>query len=181
MRKERREAALPSDTRTYEYGEGAASERKGDKQTMSKTAVMASKEVQKRGSALGAEHNTAEDIGTLDASEINELVEFMETDDSADIKPQRLEEDDDSESVRRLYVNPKHIVPKAKKQKYTSTRAVVRREAEEETGSKSRWLITACRSCGDMLRFRSDQPKPSTCGKPQCIERFEVRNKNKVV
>ena len=180
MKREKIGTALASDTRAYEYGEGTTSMNKGGRQVMSKNVIMVSKEVQKHESALGAEHNTAEDIGTLDTTEIDELIEFMEVDDSANIIPQRLEEDDDTESVRRLYMNPKHIVPKAKGPKSTSTRAVVRKEREEETRPKSRWLITACRFCGDMIRFRSDEPKPPTCGKPQCIERLEERNKNKM-
>ena len=147
---------------------------------MNKNTVMEAKVVEKNESALEEERTTDEDMDTLDAGTINELLEYMEGDDSADVIPQRPEEDDDSEVVQRLYVNPKHIVPKAKKPKYASTRAVARAEPEEGTGPRSRWLITGCRSCGDMVRFRSDQPKPSTCGKPQCIEKFEERNRNKV-
>jgi len=181
VRREKIGANLPADTRAYEYGQGTASEGKGDRQTMRKSSAMDSKEVQKHESAFDAENNEVEDIELLDDIEISELIELMEVDDSVDTISQRLEEDDDSESVQRSYVNPRHMVPKAKKPRYISKRTFTSEETKEETTIvKSRWLISSCRSCGDIIRFRADQPQPPTCGKPQCIERFEERNKNKV-
>jgi hypothetical protein len=43
---------------------------------------------------------------------------------------------------------------------------------EIEEKPKNRWLITTCRYCGSIYRFRSDEPQPPTCGKPQCIMKF---------
>jgi len=180
MGREKMGTVPSSDTRAYEYGEGTASAGKRDRQTASKTGLMDPKEPQKHESALGAEYSIVEDIGSLDASEVKELVEFMEAGDSIDTIPQRSEEDDDSESVRRLYVNPRHIVPKGKNQRYTSKRTSVSEGTEEGTRPTSRWRLSACRSCGSMIRFRSDELQPPTCGKPQCIEKFEERSKNRV-
>ena len=149
---------------------------------MSKNTTIELKVAEKKESASQEEYNTGEDTNTLDDSEINELIEYMEADDSSDVMTQHLDaEDDDSEVVQRLYVNPKHIVPKAKASKHKPMRVIAREEIEEDEGPRGRWLVTGCRSCGDMVRFRSDQPKPLTCGKPQCVQKFEERNKNKAV
>ena len=45
------------------------------------------------------------------------------------------------------------------------------RETMEEVAQrpKNRWLITTCRYCGQMYRFRSEEPQPLTYGKAQCI------------
>jgi hypothetical protein len=48
-------------------------------------------------------------------------------------------------------------------------------ETQEDRNFKSRWLITTCRYCRNMFRFRSDQPKPATCGKPECVRKFEEK------
>jgi hypothetical protein len=182
MKKERMEAALLSDTKAHKYKEGATSESKEEKQTKDAAAVMSPAEDLQHESTLAAEDETPEDeapndIEILDASDVTELVEFMEADDSVDEIIYSSEEDEDSESVRTLYINPKHIIPKAKKPMPISTRASLDEETEEGTGPTIRWLITGCRSCGDMVRFRSDQPKPPTCGRSQCVEKFEERSK----
>jgi hypothetical protein len=52
---------------------------------------------------------------------------------------------------------------------------------EIEQRPKARWFITTCRYCGQMYRFRSDQPQPPTCGKQQCIMRSEQSGGAKLV
>ena len=180
MGKERTEAALFSEARAYEYEKGTANESKGEGRTKGATAVMPPEVAQEQKLTLEIKAEAIEDIGILDSSEANELMELMESDATIDDIRYRSDEDEDSEDIRTLTANPKRIVRKVEKSRSTSTRASINRDTKEETGPKSRWLISACRSCGDMIRFRSDEPKPPTCGKPQCIERFEERNKNKM-
>jgi hypothetical protein len=172
MRKGRTEAVLPFDTMASEYEKEAVSESKEEKQTKSTAMVIASERVQERGSALGAEEETIEDIGALDVSEINELIEFTEADESFDNIPYRSEEEDDFESVRRLHVNPKYIVRKVKR-----NAVVGEGKKKEEQRPRSRWFLTTCCYCGETFRFRSDEPQPPTCGEPQCIARFEERTR----
>ena len=66
---------------------------------------------------MGKEKTEKEGIESLDASDVNEIVEFMKADDSVDEMSYRSDEDEDSEVVQRLYENPKYIVPKSKNPK----------------------------------------------------------------
>ncbi|MFC1718112.1 hypothetical protein ACFL6S_30935 [Candidatus Poribacteria bacterium] len=169
MREERTEAALASETRAYGYEKGAG-------RTMG-AAVMTPEVAQEQESTLEMEEEAIGDIGVLDSSEVNELVDLMESDTALDDILYRSDEDEDSEDVRALNANPKRIVRKVKRLVSTSMRANIDRYTEEETRPLRKWLLSACRSCGTMIRFRSDEPQPPTCGKPQCIERFEERSK----
>ena len=183
MRKEKTGAVLLPDPGIYEYGEGTSNEGKRDRQTIGKNDPTDSKKDPNHESTLEAEGIEVEDIDLLDATEISELMEFMEADDSVDDISQSSEEDEDSENVQRLYVNPRQIVSRAKKPRYMSNRSYTSEDTGEETREetrviKSRWLMSSCRSCGDIIRFRANQPKPPTCGRPQCIEKLEGRNKN---
>lgn len=177
MRKERAEATLASEARAYGYEKGTASESKGERRTKGATAVMLPEVAQEQKSTLGTEEEAIEDIGVLDASEVDELMELMESDATIDDIRYRLDEDEDSEDVMALIANPKRIARKVKKSRSTSTRASIGKDTKEETQPMRRWHLSSCRSCGILIRFRSDEPHPPTCGKPQCIERFEERRK----
>ena len=179
MRREKTGTISPPDPGIYEYGEGTAKTDKKDGQTASETGAISPKGVPRHESGMREEYDKSEDIESLDAIDMSEPMEFMEADDLVETIPQSSEEDEDSENVQRLYMNPRHIAPKAKKPRYMPKRTIASEETREKTRViKSRWLITSCRSCGDIIRFRANQPVPLTCGKPQCIERFEERNKS---
>jgi hypothetical protein len=177
MGRERREAALASEARAYGYEKGTASESKGERRTMGATAVMPPGVAQEQKSTLKTEEETIEDIEVLYPSDVSELMEMMGPDSSLDSISYRSEEGEDSEDVRALTTNPKRIVRKAKKLVSTSTTASIGKDMEGGTQPMRTWLLSACRSCGRMIRFRSDEPQPPTCGRPQCIERFEERSK----
>ena len=50
---------------------------------------------------------------------------------------------------------------------------------EVEEKRRFRRLIKACRYCGRLYSFRTDQPEPATCGMAQCITKFEESSKEK--
>jgi hypothetical protein len=181
MRKERTEAALASEARTYEHEEGTASESKGKRRTKSPTAVMPPERTQGQESTLGTEEERTDDMVVLDSSEVNELMDLMGSDASLDDIRYRSDEDEDSGDARALAANPKRIVRKVEKPRSTSKRASTGKDIEEETRPMRRWRLSACRSCGSMIRFRSDKPQPPTCEKPQCIKKFEERSKSSML
>ena len=156
---------------------GTASESKGERKSSGTTATMTPEVAQKEKSALGTEEEATEDIEVIDSSELNELMEMMEPDSSLEDIRYPSEEDEDSEDVMALTATPKRIARKTKKPVSKSVRAGIDRYTEEETRPMRVWLLSACRSCGSMIRFLSDEPQPPTCGKPQCIKKFEEKSK----
>ena len=160
---------------------GMTTENKGERKVMGATALMTPVVDQEQKSTLVAEEEAIEGIEIIDSSDFDDLMEMMEPDSSLDNIRYRSDEDEDSDDVRALNANPKRIVRKVKKSVPKSVRARTDRYTEEETRPMRIWLLSACRSCGSMIRFRSDEPQPPTCGKPQCIERFEERSKTGIL
>ena len=177
MGKERTEAALASEAKVYGYKKGMVNEGKGERRAAGAAAVMLKEVAQEQESTSGTKEEAFEDIEVLDSSDVNELMDLMESDTSLDDIRYHSDEDEDSEDVRVLTANPKRIVRKVEKSRATSTGASIGKDTEGETRPMNQWLLSACRSCGTMIRFRSDEPKPPTCGKPQCVQRFEERSK----
>ena len=176
MRKERTEAVLVSEGRVHEYEKGTSNKSKGEGQMKSATAVAPPEVAQEQKSTLEIGGEATEDIGILDSSEVDEL---MQSDPLLYDIRYHSNEDEDSEDVRALAANPKGIVRKVEKSRFTSTRVRINRDTTEETRLMRRWLLSTCRSCGSMISFRSDEPHPPTCGKPQCVERFAERSKQR--
>jgi len=113
----------------------------------------------------------------IDEDEILEVLEYAEPGNPDDVVNYRPEEDEESEEVRELLRDPIRIVPRVKKARPRPTRvhlSETEEEEEVEIKPRSRWLITTCRYCGNIYRFRSNEQKPPTCGKPQCIEKLEA-------
>lgn len=92
----------------------------------------------------------------------------------------------DAESLARFFRDQEdttgraeHSEPRPLDESKTDDEIVADDEAVEEK-PKSRWLITTCRYCGNMYRFRSDQIQPPTCERPKCVQRYEENSKKKL-
>lgn len=116
---------------------------------------------------LGEEEIIPEEIDTSELSEIlnkideeddtlEDVIELIKEDEPSDIAPTTEIADLDEDSIVEIL-------------------------EEVEQRPKSRWLITTCRYCGDMYRFRSDQAQPPTCGKQRCLVKFEELSRKKSV
>lgn len=116
----------------------------------------------------------------IDSDELSDLLEDMEQENTNDIVSHLAndEEDEESKNARGLmrYSEYRSSTPKSSKFK-KQTKEDVSEGIEEKP--RTRWFMTTCLYCGDIYRFRSDQIQPPTCGKPQCIARFEERMKRK--
>ncbi len=117
----------------------------------------------------------------IDSDELSDLLEDMDQEDTNDIVSHLAddEEDEESRNARELmkYSGHRSSIPKGSKIR-KQTKEDVSEGIEEKP--RTRWFMTTCLYCGDIYRFRSDQIQPPTCGKPQCIARFEERTKRKV-
>jgi hypothetical protein len=112
----------------------------------------------------------------IDEDEILEVLEYSEPGNPNDIVNYRPEDDDESEGVRELLRDPIRIAPSGKKPRLRAMKIPLRETADDDADQrpKSRWLITTCRYCGSMYRFRSSEQRPPTCGKPQCLTKLET-------
>jgi hypothetical protein len=113
--------------------------------------------------------------------ELSEMLNDMDLDDTVDDVVDDLSEDEDDEDEDED--EDEGSVSVAEIIRYSEVTSMERdmtEVMEREERPRSRWLMTTCRYCGDMYRFRSDQPQPPTCGKPQCIAKFEERSKKEV-
>jgi hypothetical protein len=113
----------------------------------------------------------------INEDEILEVLEYGEPGNPDDIVNYRPEDDDEeSEGVRELLRDPIRIAPSRKKPRFSSMRIPSRNTEEDNIDQrpKSRWLITTCRYCGNMYRFRSSEQRPPTCGKPQCLAKLKT-------
>jgi hypothetical protein len=117
----------------------------------------------------------------LDSEGASDVFDFMEPADPMDLVSRRSEEDDESEPNQEPFISPTRIARKLKVPKAKSSASEYRlpEERETEVSAKSRWLLTTCRYCFRMYRFRSDEPEPLTCGAPQCLEKFRERQNSK--
>jgi rubrerythrin len=94
------------------------------------------------------------------------------------------EESDEYENTRKIKTLLKQPRKKASHYKTSASRSlnVGYDDSTDETPKlKSRWLLTTCRYCGTMYRFRTDEPQPPNCGKPQCVERFKEASKGQII
>ena len=106
----------------------------------------------------------------LKGMELEDTVDYVVDDPSEDEDDENEDEDEGSESVEEMLI-------------YSEVTAMERymTEVTEEQRPRSRWFITTCRYCGEIYRFRSEEPQPPTCGKPQCIMKLEESSKKKAV
>jgi hypothetical protein len=148
-------------------------ERKADIRSTTKVKVRGSKAV------LEDRESVPEFLEELDSHGVSEALEFMELDNPIEIVGYRPEEDEESEDVQRPFRDPAHIVGRVTKSRVRSREREINGETEQKP--RSCWFITTCVYCGNIFRFRSDQPQPPTCGRPECIMRFEQRVREKGV
>ena len=123
---------------------------------------------------------------TIDSDELSEVLEVMDLDDAVDVASDSPDdEDEESRSIQELLRYSEGIAKRAivseGKAMEEDMDEVTEEEEEERHRSRSHWLMTTCRYCGDIYRFRSDQVQPPTCGRPQCITKFEERSKKLLV
>ena len=119
----------------------------------------------------------------IDSDELLEMFDVMGMDDTAEVvaKLPREEDSDDEDPDGSLETLGSPVIKKPTSRSRSRTRSVERVTEETEGELKSRWFITTCRYCGNIYRFRSDQPQPPTCGKPQCISKFEESSRTVTV
>lgn len=173
-----RERTAMSRQKDMTYGPGKSSKHeKGAKR--STMIYIELDEVQVSKATSGAEGEESEMVEELDTDELVEALEFIfiGQDNSAEAASHSSEEDEESESVLEPFKDPVRVSRRAKKSRNAPVKINTTEEMEERP--RSRWLITTCRCCGNMFRFRSDQSQPPTCGKPECIRKFEERNREK--
>jgi hypothetical protein len=116
----------------------------------------------------------------IDSDELSDILEDMEQEGTDDIVSHLVkdEEDEESRNTRELMKYSEHRPSRPKSLK-------VRKETREDVSEgmekkpRTRWFMTTCLYCGNIYRFRSDEIQPPTCGKPQCIARFEERMRKK--
>ncbi len=130
---------------------------------------------------LEDDESASEITAELDSDELSEVLDFMKPDNPADIVSYRPDEDEETDGIQEPFRYPRQVSGRKKKstQKAIEDRGSGSRE-ETEQKLKSRWFITTCRYCGNMFRFPSDQPQPSTCGRPDCILKEESRKRETV-
>ena len=116
----------------------------------------------------------------IDSDELSDILEDMEQEDTDDIASHLVkdEEDEESRNTRELMKYPEHRPSGPKSSK---TKKETREDVSEgiEGKPRTRWFMTTCLYCGNIYRFRSDEIQPPTCGRSQCIARFEERMKRK--
>jgi len=125
-----------------------------------------------------------EEVGTeltIDSNELGEVLNFMDLDDPVDVIADS-PEDEESRNVQEMLRYSRESVRGIMNLGVTPMEGDMI-EVMEERGQrpKNRWLITTCRYCGEIYRFRSEEPQPPTCGKPQCIMKLEESSKKKAV
>jgi hypothetical protein len=129
-------------------------------------------------SALENKKVVAEIVGEFESDdESSEMLDEMDLDDVVDDFVDDLSEDEDDEDEDEESESVKGVL------RYSEVMSMERNMSEameEEQSPRSRWLMTTCRYCGDIYRFRSDQPQPPTCGRAQCIAKFEERSRKEV-
>lgn len=180
MKKEVLEGERPSRRRGSKTGSGRAkqSDRKNSpKRTAGETILDDDVQI----SDMDLEDEDMELTEEIDGDELSDILEDMEQEDTDDIASHLLkdEEDEESNNTRGLMKYSEHRPsrPKSSKAK-KETREDVSEGIEEKP--RTRWFMTTCLYCGNIYRFRSDEIQPPTCGKPQCVARFEERMKNRV-
>ena len=136
---------------------------------------------------LAEEPEVTEADVEIDSEELSDLLEVIEQEEeSIDEVIDLIKDEDEPEDIKKLLKysdddsTVKVVTPEIPDiDSETEEDEAVEVVEEFEHKPKSRWLITTCRYCGDMYRFRSDQTQPPTCGRPKCISRFEEINKKK--
>jgi len=135
---------------------------------------------------LTEEPEAIETEGEIDGEELSDLLDVIEQEEeSIDEVIDLMKDEDDPETVQKL------LKYSDDSKKATTTSVVLDTDEDDtveepvdvdeeiEQKPKSRWLITTCRYCGNMYRFRSDQTQPPTCGRPKCVSRYEETSKKK--
>ena len=133
-----------------------------------------------------------QDLGTelideIEDDELSEITDSIDQDYMVNVVSDLLEKDnEESSGVQELTSYPEH---KPERAVTSGNRRGAKKDMAENTSYENwetdqkprvRWLMTTCLYCGDMYRFRSDQPQSPTCGNPRCIEKFEERMKRKL-
>jgi rubrerythrin len=119
----------------------------------------------------------------IDSDELLEMFDVMGVDDTAEVvaKFPRVEDSDDEDSERSQELLRSPTIRRPKPRPKSRARSVERVTEETEGAPRSRWFMTTCRYCGNIYRFRSDQLQPPTCGRPQCISKFEESSRTATV
>ena len=116
----------------------------------------------------------------IDSDELSDMLEDMEQEGTDDIASRlaKDEEDEGSRSTRELMKYSEH---RPSRPRGTKVKKETKEDLSEpiEEKPRTRWFMTTCLYCGNIYRFRSDEIQPPTCGKTQCIARFEERMKKK--
>ena len=180
MKKEILEGGTPSRRRGSKTGSGRAGQsdmKNSAKSTAGETILDDAVQIPD----VDLEDEDIELTEEIDSDELSDMLEDMEQEGTDDIASHLLkdEEDEESRNTRELmkYSERRPSRPKSSKVK-KGTKEDVSEAIEEKP--RTRWFMTTCLYCGNIYRFRSDEIQPPTCGKPQCIARFEERMKKKV-